>query len=94
MFDIWVDAHVIEGCYNRNMIEGKCTKCGTNCVGWALLLPRHQSCPRCGAPLEISDDGRSLGKGYSPFTAERYIIKLPTKPRVLSEEAGEKPEGT
>ena len=65
--------------YDRYMLEGKCTKCGTHRRGWALLNPRHQTCPQCGEGLVITEDGRKVAKGYSPFTAEKYLIKPPTK---------------
>ncbi|MFC1892942.1 hypothetical protein ACFLYR_02740 [Chloroflexota bacterium] len=55
------------------MLEGKCPKCEGCYRGWALINPRHQSCPRCGVGLEITDGDRVFS-GYSPFTAE----KLPT----------------
>ena len=60
------------------MLEGKCLKCGTRFVGWALLSPRNQTCPRCGAGLEITEDGHRVYQGYSPFTAERYLINPPS----------------
>ena len=60
------------------MFEGKCPKCGTHRIGWALRFPRHQTCPKCGAALEITEDGRRVFIGYSPFTAEIYSINLPT----------------
>jgi len=60
------------------MLEGKCQKCGYHCAGWALSFPRNQTCPICGAGLEITEDGRRVIKGYSPFTAKRYSINLPT----------------
>lgn len=59
------------------MIEGKCPKCGLHCAGWALLNPRHQTCPECGTGLEISDGDRKVVTGYSPFGAERYLINPP-----------------
>ena len=64
--------------YNRDMLEGKCPKCGTHRVGWSLLNPRHQTCPKCGIGLEITEDGRRISSGYSPFTADRYLITPPT----------------
>ena len=60
------------------MLEGKCLKCGTYRIGWALRIPRNQTCPKCGAGLDITYNGRPLSKGYSPFTAEKYVIDLPT----------------
>ena len=60
------------------MLEGKCPNCGYYCVGWALRFPRHQTCARCGAGLEITESGRRVSKGYSPFTAEQYSINLPS----------------
>jgi len=64
--------------YNENMLEGKCSKCGTYRIGWALRFPRHQICPKCGAALEITLNGRRISESYSPFTAEEYTINLPT----------------
>ena len=61
------------------MLEGKCPKCGYYCIGWALRFPRNQSCPTCGVGLEITEGGRRVSTGYSPFTAERYSIDLPNK---------------
>jgi len=60
------------------MIEGKCPKCGYYRVGWALLNPRHQTCTKCGTGLGISDGGRKIITGYSPFSAERYSLNLPS----------------
>ena len=71
------------------MLEGKCPKCGYHCVGWALRFPRHQACPRCGIGLEIIEDGRSVSTGYSPFTAERYSINLPTNVPAFHDEEKE-----
>jgi len=59
------------------MLEGKCPKCGYHCVGQALRFPRHQTCARCGVGLEITEDGRRVSTGYSPFTAEKYSIDQP-----------------
>ena len=60
--------------YAGDMLEGKCRKCGTYRSGWALLNPRHQTCPNCGVALEIKKDGYTISRGYSPFTAETYKI--------------------
>ncbi len=64
-------------CYNRVMPEATCPKCGTYYRGWALLNPRHQTCSRCGAALEITAPGHKAAKGYSPFTADELVIKPP-----------------
>ena len=56
------------------MLEGKCPKCGYECIGWGLRFPRHQACGRCGAGLVITEDGKPMGTGYSPFTAEADVI--------------------
>ncbi len=47
-------------------------------MGWALRSPRNQSCSKCGAALEIFEDGKRISEGYSPFTAEIYKIQQPT----------------
>ena len=60
------------------MLEGKCLKCGTRRVGQALRNPRHQSCPRCGTALAITEGGYRVFKSYSPFTAEEYLINPST----------------
>ena len=59
------------------MLEGRCPTCGCCYVGWALRLPRNQTCNNCGAALEIYLDGQRISEGYSPFTAEKYSIKRP-----------------
>jgi len=58
------------------MIEAKCPRCGAYYCGWALLNPRHQTCSKCGVALEITEHGRRVFKGYSPFTAEKLIGDL------------------
>jgi hypothetical protein len=35
-------------------------------------------CPKCGIGLELKEGGRKVSTGYSPFTAEKYVIDLPT----------------
>jgi hypothetical protein len=65
------------------MIEGRCYKCNRVYFGWALLEPRNQACPQCGAGLLITEDGKETIHGYSPFTAEEYKIKLP--PQIISD---------
>jgi uncharacterized OB-fold protein len=60
------------------MLEGKCPKCGYHCFGWALRSPRNQTCPECGAGLEITEEGHKTITGYSPFTAEEHSVNLPT----------------
>ena len=60
------------------MLKGKCPKCGHCYVGWALANPRYQTCSKCGVGLEITDDFHGVFTGYSPFSAERYLINPPT----------------
>jgi hypothetical protein len=71
------------------MIEGKCPKCGYYRLGWALLNPRHQTCPRCGTGLEITEDGRKLATGYSPFSADRYFTEVADDVKTADEEEAE-----
>ena len=59
------------------MLEGICPKCGARYYGWALRFPRNQSCADCGVALDIIKDGQLIGKGYSPFTAEKHTIDVP-----------------
>jgi len=66
------------------MLEGICPKCGNHHVGWALQLERYQACAKCGTGLDIYEGGKLVAKGYSPFTAEKYIIGNP--PTVPSKE--------
>ncbi|MFC1940407.1 hypothetical protein ACFLXO_06985 [Chloroflexota bacterium] len=60
------------------MLEGKCPKCGCRYTGWALRSPRNLMCTSCGAALEITEDGKNIFEGYSPFTAEKYYIDKPS----------------
>ena len=66
------------------MIEGVCPKCGSRQVGWALRFERYQACAKCGTGLDIYEGGKLVAKGYSPFTAEKYIIDV--APSVPSKE--------
>ena len=61
------------------MLKGTCPKCGRHFVGWALHSTRYQACSKCGAGLLITDDSRTVSKGYSPFTADRYFINKPER---------------
>ena len=72
-----LDTLIEPSLYNIVMLEGRCPKCGCCYTGWALRFPRNQSCSRCGAALEIFKDGKKIGEGYSPFTAEEYSTKVP-----------------
>ena len=65
-------------------IQGRCPNCGVVVYGWALRFPRNQSCFRCGAGLEILEDGKLIATGKSPFEGET-LAKGPA----ASETAGE-----
>ena len=60
------------------MIVGTCIKCGCWYVGERLRFPQSQSCSLCGAALEIFENGIKISEGYSPFTAEKYYIDVPS----------------
>ncbi len=72
------------------MLEGRCPKCSYKCYGWSLRFPRNQSCPKCGAALDIYEEGKHVSKGYSPFTAEEHTVNLPTSssPTIKTEKSG------
>jgi len=59
------------------MLEGWCKKCRARYYGWALRFPRNQSCPKCGAALDIYEEGKYVSEGYSLFTADRHVINIP-----------------
>jgi hypothetical protein len=46
----------------------------------ALQFPSHQSCPKCGAGLQLFSDGKLVAQGYSPFTAEKHTVVPPSVP--------------
>jgi ssDNA-binding Zn-finger/Zn-ribbon topoisomerase 1 len=72
------------------MLDGKCPKCAYHCSGWALQFPQNQTCPRCGTGLVITEGGRKISTGYSPFTAEKYVIDAPAKtPTPIKKKSGE-----
>ena len=56
------------------MPTGRCQYCGYLCYGWALLNPRNQTCPGCGARLLIIEDGHRVADEYSPLTARKYSV--------------------
>ncbi len=71
------------------LIEGCCPRCGIYRVGWALLNPRHQTCPKCGEGLKITENGQPVATGYSPFHADKYVIKPPDGATSPEEKSGE-----
>ena len=48
-------------------------------LGLVVKEPRNQSCEKCGTGLLISEDGKKIVQGYSPFTAEEYKFKSPSQ---------------
>jgi len=77
------------------MIEGRCPKCGRCYVGWALKIPCNQMCSNCGAALEIYQGGKRIPGGYSPFTAEKHTVNLPTSSsQTIKTEKSDKAEDT
>jgi hypothetical protein len=58
--------------------ESTCSKCGTRRIGWALRNPRYQTCPKCGAALEIKDSGGRVSTGHSPFIVHEHLIDRQT----------------
>jgi ssDNA-binding Zn-finger/Zn-ribbon topoisomerase 1 len=70
------------------MLEGKCPKCSYHCSGWALQFPQNQTCPKCGTGLVITEGGRKISTGYSPFTAEKYVIDAPSNTPTTSKKRG------
>jgi hypothetical protein len=38
------------------MPEGRCPKCGASFTGWALTEDRHQTCPKYGILLEVTEE--------------------------------------
>ncbi len=71
------------------MLEGRCPRCGYSRVGWGLQFARHQTCPQCGSALEIFRDGKKVSEGYSPFTAEKYVINKPSDASTPSKKSKE-----
>jgi DNA-directed RNA polymerase subunit RPC12/RpoP len=72
------------------MLESYCPKCGTRRIGQALRIPEYQTCYRCGAKLEIMDDGRQIGTDFSPFTADKYPPQPPDEGSKSDEQSEEK----
>lgn len=72
------------------MLEGRCPKCGMRRFGWALASPRYQTCPACGIGLEITEEGRAVMQGFSPFTAERMDKKPETEAKTRKAKNGDK----
>ncbi|MFC1954075.1 hypothetical protein ACFLU7_00770 [Chloroflexota bacterium] len=48
-------------------------------------------CTNCGAALEITEDGKNVFEGYSPFTAEKYYIKKPADVPYSGEKVKDRP---
>jgi hypothetical protein len=62
-------------------------------VGWALHFERYQACPLCGTGLDIFENGKLVAKGYSPFTAEKYVIRPPFTIPAATEQPAEDARG-
>jgi len=56
-----------------------------------LHFQRYQACPKCGAGLDIYENGQLIAKGYSPFEAGEYVIKQ-EPPAASERESGAKEE--
>ena len=69
---------------------GFCPKCGIKRKGHALRIPRYQTCPKCGSGLEIIEDGKRIGSGFSPFTADQLNIKPKDKTLKIKEQVEDK----
>jgi transcription initiation factor IIE alpha subunit len=57
------------------VIEGRCPKCGIRYYGWALLNPKHQTCPDCDIMLQIKDSNGTVSEGYSPAVIDKKLFK-------------------
>jgi hypothetical protein len=42
-------------------------------------------CSNCGAALQIYQDGKFISEGYSPVTAEKHVVNLPSNASSTSE---------
>lgn len=63
------------------VLKGTCPRCGVEVYGWGLSLPRHQTCSICGVGYIITENGKVVARGYSPFEApEDDGVKTGTKP--------------
>ena len=70
---------ILTGIAVTHILEGRCPNCGSVFYGWALLMPRHRTCNKCGSGLDIFQDGEKVVPGYSPFTAEKYQVDQSAK---------------
>jgi ribosomal protein S27AE len=72
---------------NKNVVlKGTCPKCGVEVYGWGLSLPRHQTCATCGVGYIITENGKLVARGYSPFQApEEGRIETRIKPKSLTQ---------
>ena len=63
----------MKGRCRLDLLKGKCPKCGREyIIGWALCNPEHQTCPKCGAKLEITEGcGASDEKKETEKTIDR-----------------------
>lgn len=55
-----------------------CPKCGTHFIGWALRKARHQTCPKCGERLKITEFGHKVSNDCSSFTADKCLLHPPS----------------
>ena len=58
------------------VLEGNCPQCGYNYAGWALRHRQHQTCPKCGAELKITNGGQMFIKPNNSSMFKKRIIDL------------------
>ena len=68
------------------MPEGKCPNCGTIWHGWALTGCSDQSCPKCGAQLEMIANGCTVREEQLDDDTEKPHAD--STPDVQSEDEG------
>jgi hypothetical protein len=64
-------------CYDRDVPEAKCGRCGVLYYGWALLNPQHQTC-LCGGRLQMLEGGQARREtqiGLAPKTRRAKNIE-------------------
>ena len=48
-------------------------------------FPEISHAPKCGVALDIYEESKYVLEGYSPFTADKYVIDLSTNTQPPSE---------
>ena len=62
------------------VFEGNCPQCRYHYIGWALRHRQHQTCPKCGAELKITNGSQMVIMPNKVSAFKKRVINLLNTP--------------